>query len=400
MLGIVAGLILFNPIIAFIGFFGLACNEATRERAFVGLPNIDIVGACENIRKEMSALAGENYAFNLKKKTGALDFITSPENGSVDASLISYQQGKKIAKLHVLYDQRTKPCQILTDEDSTVCDDGATPVRKEATITISNHLKTPVREYSNQDMVALCKDTQEFIRTRAMSDFIAAHEVFDVRILAALDSSIGKNIEWDGTTTAAGQYKDIQLLATESGQRIPKPGNWAEVLLDYEENQLVGTPAVIGQGNFEMFAKLHGMSCCNATTPYGDANISGDARYYKTQNGNAVLGSNKFILASYRAIQLLTFNENRNININTPIQAHVVVPDPMGYPFDWNLDFYFDNCTKTWKSQYSLLWGTFQTFQADSFGADGEGESPDSSPDCGDALDGMTGIFGYHATAA
>jgi len=401
ILGFVLAIAFMNLPMAAIALFGLACNESQKGFAFVGLPNIDIVGHCERIQKEMATLAGQNYAFNLKKKTGALDFITSAENGGVDASLISYQSGKKIAKLHVLYDQRTKPCQIITDEDSTVCDEGSTPVRKEATITIGNHLKTPVREYSNQDMAALCKDTQEFIRTRMMSDIIAAHEVFDVRILATLDSTIGKNIEWDGTTTAAGQYKDIQLIENaSSGQPVPLPGNWAKVLLDYEENQLTGVPAVIGQGNFDLFAKLHKMSCCNATTPYGEASIDGDARFYKSQNANAVLGSNKFILASFGSVRLLTFNENRNININTPIQAHIVVPDPMGYGFDWNLDFYFDNCTKSWKSQLSLLWGTFNTFQDDSFSADGEGESPDSSPDCNDALDGMTGVFGYHATAA
>lgn len=386
---------------AAVALFALGCAQSFNTGfAFVGLPNIDIVGACQAIQKEMETLAGENYAYNLKRKTGALDFITSPENGGVDAKLISYQEGRKIAKLHVLYDQRTKPCQILSDEDSTVCDTGAEPVRKEATIEISNHLKTPVRAYNNQDMVALCKDTSSFIRSRALSDFRAAHEFFSERILAALDNAIGTNDEWDGTTTAAGQYKDIQLLATESSQRIPKPGNFAEMLEDYMNNQLNGTPAIIGQGNFAMFAKLHKLSCCNSATPYGAADIDGDARFYLDQAANSVLGSNKIIMAAYKAIQLLTFNENRNININTPTQAHIVVPDPLGYPFDWNLDFYFDNCTKTWKSQYSLLWGTFQTFQADSFGADGEGESPDSSPDCADELDGMTGIFGYNITAA
>lgn len=400
ILGFVLSILSSNLPLALVSLFALGCAQSFRTGFAYLLPNIDIVGACERIRQEMANLAGQNYAYDLKRKTGALDFITSQENGSVQASLISYQQGKKIAKLHILYDQRTKPCQIGASEDANVCDAGSTPVRKEVDITIGNHINTPVREYSNQDMIALCKDTQQFIKDRAMSDFRAAHEYFSERILAVLDSKIGKNKEWDGTTTNAGQYKNIQLLATESGQRIPKTGNWAEVLLDYEENQLTGMPAVIGQGNFEMFAKLHGMSCCNATTPYGDASIAGDARYYKDQAANAVLGPSKIILAAFRAINLLTFNENNNINISTPIQAHTVVPDPMGYPFDWNLDFYFDNCTKTWKSMYSLLWGTFNTFQADSFSADGEGESPDASPDCNDELDGMTGLFGYNVTAA
>lgn len=390
-----------NLPLAMVSLFALGCAQSFRTGfAFFGIPNINIVGACERIHKEMETLAGENYAYDLKKKTGALDFITSPENGGVDKSLISYQSGKKIAKLHINYDQRTKSCQIGSSEDANVCDTGATPVRKEVDITIGNFINTPVREYSNQDMIALCKDTKQFIKDRALNDFRAAHEYFSERILAVLDSKIGKNKEWDGTTTNAGQYKPIQLLATESSQRIPKTGNWAEVLLDYEENELTGMPAVIGQGNFEMFAKLHGMSCCNATTPYGEANIAGDARYYKDQAANTVLGPSKIILAAYKAIHLLTFNENNNININTETQAHIVVPDPMGYPFDWNLDFYFDLCTKSWKSMYSILWGTFNTFQADSFSADGEGESPDASPDCNDELDGMTGIFGYQVTAA
>jgi hypothetical protein len=55
---------------------------------------IDIVGACERIVAEAETLAGENYAYNLKKKTGALDFITSPENGGVDSTLISYKERK------------------------------------------------------------------------------------------------------------------------------------------------------------------------------------------------------------------------------------------------------------------------------------------------------------------
>lgn len=361
--------------------------------------NIDIIGACERIRKEAETLAGENYAYNLKKKTGALDFITSPENGGVDASLISWDNGRKIATLKLLYDQRTKDCQIITSCESNVCDEGSTPVRKQALINIENCLKTPVREYHNDDMVALCKDTQAFMRDRMMNDVRAAHERLSALILADLDNQIGTNDEWDGTTTAAGQYKDIQLLATEDSQRIPKPGNWAEVLMDYANNQLTGVPAAIGQGNLQMFMKLHGMSCCNATTPYGDANIEGDVRFYLDQAANTVLGPDKFILAAYKAVHLLTFNENRNINISTPIQQHTVIADPMGYPFDWNLDFYFDKCDKMWKSQLSLTWGTFNVFQDDSFAASGEGDSPDASPDCSDELDGMLGLFGYHATA-
>jgi hypothetical protein len=367
--------------------------------------NLDIVGACENIRREAETLAGQNYAFNLKRTTGALDWITSAEGGAdVDSSLISYQAGRKLARAKVLYDQRTKECQISDNCDSNVCDAGTTPVRKEVIFDIDNCVKTPVRAYSNDDMIGLCLDTQTFIQRRAGSDLRASVEFLDSKILALLDDQIGINYEWDGTTTAAGAYKDIQLIKTNidsQGQPGPLPGNFAEIMLDYRNNQLLGRPAAIGQGRLEQFALLHGMSCCNATTPYGESNGLGDIRFYSDQGANSVLGStDRFLVIAPGIIKLMTFNENANINIEDDSVAHTVIQDPNGYPFQWNMDMYWDHCDKVWKVQYSLLWGLFNTFQQDSFAADGEGDSPDTSPDCNDPRDGMLGVFGYRATAA
>lgn len=363
--------------------------------------NLDIVGACENIRREAETLAGQNYAYNLKKKTGALDFITSEENGAgVESELISYNQGRKIATLKVLYDQPTKECQISDDCERTVCDDGSTPVRKEALFNIDKCIKTPVRSYSNNDMVALCLDTQTFIQRRAGSDLRAAVEALSTRVLGELDAQIGVNDEWDGTTTGAGSYKSIQLLASSGGQRIPLPGNWAEVMEDYANNKLGGAPAAIGEGNLAMFYKLHNWSCCNSATPYGEENFDGDARFYRDQSANSIFGTNGFVLVAPGILKLVTFNENADIEVNDDSVVHTVIPDPNGYPFSWNLDAYWDHCTKTWKVMYSLMWGLFNVYQEDSFAGAGDDSSPDVSPDCADPLEGMTGVFGYTATAA
>jgi hypothetical protein len=96
----------------------------------------------------------------------------------------------------------------------------------------------------------------------------------------------------------------------------------------------------------------------------------------------------------------MTFNENKNIQIRDNAVQLFTIPDPFGYPFEWNVDLKFDICDKSWKMMLSLVWGYFNVFQADSFSASGEDTSPDMSPDCTDELDGMTGLFGYHATAA
>lgn len=405
-IGIVLSFLFHNVALGAVSFAGLyfVSNYGYKMTGFAFFPAfpVDLVGACEPIVEEASRLAGANYAFNLQRKTGALDAITSPENtaGVVDAQLLSFDSGRKTGELKIYYDQRTKPCQITNDCDQSVCDPGTTPVRKSFTTTIDNCIKTPVRQYTNDEMVVLCKDPATWMRERGFNDLRAAREKFDEYILAEYNSEIGVNYEWDGTTTTAGNYKSIQLLTASGGQRIPLPGNWAEVMLDYQNNQLTGTPLTFGQGNYQMFAQLHRMSCCNSATPYGEAAIEGDSRFYLDQAANAVLGSNRFIVTAPGALRLVTFNENRNIDIRQPTEMHIVVPDPAGYPFSWNLDWYFDNCTKSWKMMYSLHWTVFNTFRADSFASDGAGDSPDTSPDCNDERLGMLGVFGYTATQA
>jgi hypothetical protein len=383
-------------------YFVNAKSFAMTGFAFAPIFPVNLVGACEPIVEEAARLAGQNYAFNLQKRTGALDAITSPENtaGAVDATLLSFDSERKTGQLKVYYDQRTKDCQITNDCDQSVCDPGSTPVRKSFIVTIDNCIKTPVRLYSNEEMVVLCKDPATWMRERGFNDLRAAREKLDQYILAEYDNQIGVNYEWDGTTTAAGSYKNVQLLATSGGQQLPLPGNWGDVILDYQNNQLTGTPLIFGQGNYQKFAQLHRMSCCNSATPYGEAVVDGDSRFYLDQSANSVLGSNRFIVTAPGALRLVTFNENRNLDIRQPTEMHIVVPDPAGYPFSWNLDWYFDNCTKSWKMMYSLHWTVFNTFRADSFAGDGAGDSPDTSPDCADSLLGMLGVFGYTATAA
>lgn len=359
------------------------------------LPNYDIIGACAAIRAEAANLQGINSAYNLKRKTGMLDFVTSGDNGpGVNAKLISFQD--KIATLQVFYDQRTKECQITDDCAISVCDTGSTPVRKQFLFEADNCLYTPVREYSISDMEALCKDTPTFMRERGFSDLRAAKEHLSMKLLAEIDAMKGKNLHFQGAATAYGGSKTIDLIATDSfGQSIPLVGNYAQIPLDYENNQLNGVPAFIGQGNFELFWKLHGWSCCNSTTPYGTGNVQGDGNFYVDQAANAVLGNNDILMVAPGAVKMVTFTENSlavKMGTNSNTYQSIVVPDPDGYPFSWNFDLYYDICDKKWKSVYSILWGVFNTFQRDSFASNAD--TP-GSPDCSDELDDMTGVFGY-----
>lgn len=360
---------------------------------------VTAVGACDAVRREVTALAGANAPFNLGRVTGALDFVTDPANGSIETSIISSSDAV-VKRARVLYDQRTRPCQVSTDPNTNICNDTTiTTSRKEFFADIDKKISSPARYWSVEDMAVLCDPGKaQFIRDRLANDLRATRERFDEILLAEFNARVGKRYGWDGATTAAGSYANLQLLDNNStgspDQDIPLPGNYVNILMDFNNMQLSGVPAVIGQGYFDKYMRLQNMSCCNATTPYGEAIAGAGAAYYFDQAANQVLGNNKIVVIAPGVMHLLMYNVNNIININTDLEAHTVIQDPVNPALHWNLDFKWDCTVNRWKYMYSLHWTLFNVYQTDSFGTD------TGTPDCGDELYGMNGIWGYQITRA
>lgn len=371
----------------------------------------NIVGGCENIRKEAEDLAGSNYAFRLGRINGALDFITSPDNGGVDSTLITPPgtNGQKLAQLKVIYDQRARPCQASTSLTTNVCND--TPVsvsRKQFIKSIGKKISSPLYRFTNDELVIICQGSKEYIQKWLINGIRATKERWNEVLLAELLAFSGKKYRHDGTEATAATTTNLQLLASSGGQYVPLPGNYIQLEQDFKNMQLTGAPALIGAGNLDTFIKLNGMSCCNSATPYAEAVMNAGAAYFYDHAANDVIGQDKFLVIPFGITHLLTFNENENImavngggNLGTEI--HMVVPDPDGlttlvngkrHPIKWNFDVKWDCTNKSWKYMYSLHWDIFNIYQTDSFSSD------TGTPDCSDDLLGMTGVFLYKATNA
>lgn len=353
------------------------------------------VGACDAFRMEATALAGANAAFNLSRATGALDFMTDPNNDNGVEVMTVGNSAETIQTARILYDQRTKPCQVSTDPNTNVCSDtGTTVARKQAFAQIDKKISSPTHYFTVEDMAVLCQGKTEFIQNRLRNDLRATRERWDEIILAEMNARVGKYYGWSGITGTG--YQNLQLLDSNNTQQpdqdLPLGGNFVNLIMDYENMQFSGAPAVIGQGYFDKFIRLQKLSCCNSATPYEDAIAQAGVAYYFDQAANAVLGNNKVIVLPRGILHLLTYNVNNIININTQLEAHTVVSDPVNPRIKWNLDFKWDCTTNRWKYMYSLHWTLFNVYQADSFGSD------TGTPDCGDELAGITGVWGYQIT--
>jgi hypothetical protein len=361
------------------------------------------VGACDAIRQEATRLGGANAPFNLGRQNGMLDYMTNPmTNEGLESSVVS-SGDDVVTTMRLLYDQRTRPCQASTDPNTNICNDDTTTVaRKQAFVEIDKKITSPARYFSLNDMIVLCDpDKNTFIRTRLLNDLRATRERFNEILLAEGYARRGKNYHWDGTTTAAGSNKAIQLLDSNNpnspDQYVPLPSNFLKFAMDYQNMQFSGAPALIGQGNLDYFMRLAKLACCNAAIPFEDAVAQTGAAYYFDQAANAVLGtsgtSTNALMIAPGALHLLTFNKNNISGLpNNDLEAHTVVTDPENPALKWNLDFKWDCTTERWKYMYSLHWTLFNIFQSDSFGTD------TGTPDCGDELFGMTGVYGYQVT--
>jgi len=362
--------------------------------------NLDIGGACEKIIAQAKDYAKKNYPGpgGLEKQNGTLDFLTDPSNGGITSELIGTGNGK-MRKARVLYKQRTKTCEILTGTaalNSALCDSAEMSDVKEVVITVNKRIATTPRKFTNERMVAICQDTQSFVNEFLMSDQRAGREQLDAQFLALLAGNVGQNHRQDGTTVGGGVYQDVALLKSDSnGQNIPLSGNFNNIKMDYQNMEFSGNPYLIGQGNLQTFFSLAKWACCNQATPYASAIADSGTAFMLDQSVNSTLAANRFLMVAPGIEHAMFFNENTNINISSEIIKHVVIPDSVYPQIKWDLDFKWDECAKAWIYQQSLYYGLFNVIQADSFSTDSS--SPSS---CTDELAGVTGVWGFRATAS
>jgi hypothetical protein len=355
--------------------------------------HIDLAGTCTEILRQMSDLTKSNYPFLLGPKTGILDFLLNPMNGSIKLDLNNTQQGKKVVKSKLIYKKPTLACQILEDDDvPTTCEPGEEPEESSVDVTITKRIGTPVRTFDNAKMVNICQDTKSFIMEYVGSDMKALREKAASFLITSADAAAGVNHKFDGNDAAAGATTDVELLTPNSGVLFPNFANFTTVKLDYINNHFNEYPHLVGQGNLQYFYELAKWTCCNAPGVGYDAAIAqSGAAFYLDQQANSAMAANEFLSFAPNVAHLLWFNENHNININEVDRVHTVISDPVYPQLKYDFDFWFD--CKKWHYKLSTWLDFFAAIQDDSFG-----DEASPSPGCESDLIGVNGIFKYRAT--
>jgi len=385
--------------IAFVLFYVLSGDADSAYLVMATSPFVDLDGACAQITRQLSDITKQNTPFGLSRRTGALDLILNPDNGSIKLDLTNTQAGKKYVKTKLHYKIRTKACEWLTDANvPSVCDQGAEPEESSVVVNINKHFSSPLRSFSNSNMVNICQDTQQFINDYLLSDMRAGREKIDEYVLSQIDSNLGRITHQDNSPdTPPGGHKVKRILGTDTttGTQVPLFANYADILMDYQYNQFNGVPMLLGDGYLQKFFMLSKFSCCNADgVAYDSAIAEAGAAFFLDPMASTYFGANSFVMIAPNTVHLMWFNENTNINLDSPLRRQIVVPDPIYPQLKWDLDFEY-TCDKVWTYKISAWADTFFAIQSDAFGTD---NSPQTS--CEDQLAGVNGLFGYTATNA
>ena len=228
--------------------------------------------------------------------------------------------------------------------------------------------------------------------TRTLARYMHAMRTkMNRQLLADLElaNCVGVNINNIVSAVPSSSCKEVTMLNID-GQNLQDGFNTMRI--DFDDNQMNGMPAIIGQGNFERFLMNSDVGCCNdggidmaqVAEFIGRTGLS----FWKDQNFNEIIGEDNIWMIAPGAMQVLTFNENQgpgNVGWNENY-AHMRIPDDKIPGLVYDFDIIYDSCKKIYKERLSV-WFDHDCWPSDVFAA-------------GDELEGVTGIFCFNINRA
>ena len=305
------------------------------------------------MQQDLNDLAGNNYPAMKRESTGLLDAIVSSENTSGTPEAVAVNPGNGKRK-DVIVRWFTPGLESETsDEDVNICTaDGISIVPNEALVSIDSFRRSPVMEFTKDELRNYCEGPAEYRANAAASR------------MSALFRSINKDLIAQYVAQAGGFYggvaagKAVNFLAQEGLIIQADPNGEFEMNSDFSNLGVDSRPIVVGNGNIDRYTRLQGIGCCNN---YGQAiDQTSQFAFFRDKDIAAVTAeANQFFAFASGANQFLKWNLNKGefaMVDDRSVESTVV--DPVnGIELDY--DAYYDRCTKTYKIYFYLnykLW--------------------------------------------
>lgn len=354
--------------------------------------DFNVAGVCPAILTGLEMVAGLNDPQTKQTPVGATLALSQPENQS--AEILSVYGGNKtgtIKEVRVKYLPRVTK-DLIKDTADCVAGDPQTYVEDTTLLDIYKQYDIAlgmdeIRVFCEEASTAVAGLPVPYnlkeVSKRILSAMNAIRTSINDDVVTKLKNSFGVN-----ATTGVATSTSIPVIsngATGIVAGAPVFSGFQTLLSDFTENELYGTPIIIGKGNFEKFdlgTNKYGLQ--NSGVDFG--NIEQDYKFFVDKAVNTIVGANQLIVMGEGVAQFMSWNKYVGKYAGTFGGATLfTIPDPLIPNLMYDAKFEFDTCNDTFLLRLSINAGVY-VIPTDAYGTY-------------DDLAGSNGLLRYTATA-
>lgn len=324
-------------------------------------------GICQAINAYLSDYVSQGNLPSAKRtKTGFLDAIMSPMNSTDSISMFSLNGGEganasKKRTVRVQYHTRATESIVSTSSDTiTDCTTDYFDDLKEVDVEAeySVHAKWGIKADAVKD---ICYgDMSQMQNIFLFNKLDALVTAINRQLITVQSTNFGINY---GNSPASTAAKTVTVLKADGS---PYTGGLQTIIQDYEENnEYVGTPMIIGNGNIGKHLKAIASGCCNdagvdLARMLQISDLAGASYFNDTQALTSVLGAERFIVMAPGTTKFVGWNRYKGdaVRLNGETSSVYTIIDPIsGIEFDFKVTY--DVCTEEYVFQ---LYKNFNLF--------------------------------------
>lgn len=346
--------------------------------------------ACECFQQAINDVVGKNANALRRDKTGAINYLRSPENmNGIEIIKLDPGNGKrKCVTLHWYQKLCESTCNTAITDD---CSTGNESVPFCEDIEITHEFETDNMVFDEDQMRKICAPLgardEDWIASIINSQFNAAAVCLDKQVLNQILAGIGTFM--DGST-----IKKLQLFNTINSDAVgPRTLAISHIFNEFEQAALWGKPQIVGghtdlNNFFRSINRYGGLNAAGQNV----ANLENEVDFWYDRFVTGVFGAKEFIVFAPGVAQFLTWNRMKGGYVKkSETFEHSTIIDPFnGLEYDYLM--HYDDCTQHYYIKLQLQWEYFvipdeaDASCADHFGVNGvfNYESCDDIVDCPD----------------
>lgn len=354
--------------------------------------DFNVAGVCPAILTGLEMVAGLNDPQTKQTPVGATLALSQPENQSAEI-LDIYGRNKKghIKEARIKYMPRMTKDKVKTTADCVAGD----PLEYiEDTTLLDIYVQVDIA-LGMDEIRVFCEEASQAVAglpapynlrevtKRILNAQNALRTKINEAVVTKLSNSFGVN-----ATTGVNTTTSIPVIsngATGIVAGAPVFSGFQTLLSDFTENELYGTPIIIGKGNFEKFdlgTNKYGLQ--NSGVDFG--NIEQDYKFFVDKAVNTIVGANQLIVMGEGVAQFMSWNKYVGKFEGTFGAATMfTIPDTLIPNLMYDAKLEFDTCEDTFLLRLSANAGVY-VIPTDAYGTY-------------DDLAGSNGLLRYTATA-